>query len=684
MSVPERLKELRAQDSSYHPLNTSFPAVLITSSSANDVCPSTPTRSIENPRIAAMRGSDPRQNQSSHLIPIESPSNPQLIQLKNDKVSDSFGSLRRTKQGRLEIPLARPHVRQHATTDSRSNNWFPSMSAQDFMKSASIGSRITTTASKSGFFHVMPTAEVDKKIEEAIPIENKQRRLSTWDYVRFYMVVGVAQIFFLPVHDKKGAWISDEHLKVIMELEGYDNGIADMQLGIHPYSRFKVVWGLVISVIYITALTATPILASFQNFHDNADKFSVYSSIFYFFDALQHIFTFKLPTDEIPWLHHGKFTEYLKTCFILDLITIPPYELIVPLFTLSEGLQYGVSGLLLLLRMFRAFLIYDRLETNPLWHYTLKLFTQKVVGGRMLIKTARFGLHLFYFMHLYACAIYLVNRLVYFSKADDENDGVFLDTGSDKQYTIAFQLSLRNIFFFNRTGWQPYSVAESWVTMLFMTLGSLTYSGFLGAMEAVCMGSAPSVRIFREKLDEIKEFCHNQNFPKELQHKVEDYFKYKYKGKYINSKAVEQDMNESLRREVAFVTCEPLLAKIDFLRIPDPEKDKLFISLVASVLEEQYYIPGDLILRAGQVVDDMYIIREGFVEFVQGDQVLGSAAEGDFFGESGLLREVGTNVEVSVIAREYSMILVLHKKDFMTILAMYPELVVGGLQITSG
>ncbi|KAJ1559731.1 hypothetical protein HK096_011264, partial [Nowakowskiella sp. JEL0078] len=97
--------------------------------------------------------------------------------------------------------------------------------------------------------------------------------------------------------------------------------------------------------------------------------------------------------------------------------------------------------------------------------------------------------------------------------------------------------------------------------------------------------------------------------------------------------------------------------------------------LIASILEEHTFIPGDLILREGQMINNMFIIKEGYVEFVHNQEIIGNASETDFFGESGLLRESAMRSEVSVVAREYSILLSLHKNDFLAILELYPNLI---------
>jgi CRP/FNR family cyclic AMP-dependent transcriptional regulator len=54
---------------------------------------------------------------------------------------------------------------------------------------------------------------------------------------------------------------------------------------------------------------------------------------------------------------------------------------------------------------------------------------------------------------------------------------------------------------------------------------------------------------------------------------------------------------------------------------------------------EENYQPGEIIFRAGDEGDTMFVVREGAVELLVGDRVVAVVHAGDVFGEMALIEE---------------------------------------------
>ena len=83
-------------------------------------------------------------------------------------------------------------------------------------------------------------------------------------------------------------------------------------------------------------------------------------------------------------------------------------------------------------------------------------------------------------------------------------------------------------------------------------------------------------------------------------------------------------------------------------------------------------MPGDLIVRRGDLGSSMFFISKGSVRIVDSDQGddLAVLRAGSFFGETSLLREQPRNA--TVVASEYSNIYSLDKKRFDELLNRFP------------
>jgi len=81
---------------------------------------------------------------------------------------------------------------------------------------------------------------------------------------------------------------------------------------------------------------------------------------------------------------------------------------------------------------------------------------------------------------------------------------------------------------------------------------------------------------------------------------------------------------------------------------------------------------GDLIVRQGDVTEEMYFICRGEVDVLDSDnQVVSQLKDGNFFGEIGLL--LATGRIASVRAKTPCDLFVLSKTDFSRILRDHPQ-----------
>ena len=94
-------------------------------------------------------------------------------------------------------------------------------------------------------------------------------------------------------------------------------------------------------------------------------------------------------------------------------------------------------------------------------------------------------------------------------------------------------------------------------------------------------------------------------------------------------------------------------------------------------LQLQFYCPGDLVFRKGDVAREMYIVRSGLLQAVSEDglDVYATLSQGSVFGEvsllSGLVKadQKRTN---TVRSQSYSELFTLSKQDFQEVLENFP------------
>ena len=93
---------------------------------------------------------------------------------------------------------------------------------------------------------------------------------------------------------------------------------------------------------------------------------------------------------------------------------------------------------------------------------------------------------------------------------------------------------------------------------------------------------------------------------------------------------------------------------------------------IARLLKTRFAVPGDQVIRQGDIGEEMYFISSGAVRVILDDAddiILGT---GDFFGELALITEEPRNADIEALG--YCTLLALHKRDFKAFLKRNQDL----------
>jgi CRP-like cAMP-binding protein len=122
---------------------------------------------------------------------------------------------------------------------------------------------------------------------------------------------------------------------------------------------------------------------------------------------------------------------------------------------------------------------------------------------------------------------------------------------------------------------------------------------------------------------------------------------------------------------------EQLIARVSLFQ----KMDKRHIRQLARLVREQQYTPGQVIVQEGQPGLGLYIIAEGSAEVVQGESILRTLGEGDFFGEMSLLDDLPRTATVR--AATPARCLTLTKWEFLGELETHPQMALPMLPMLS-
>lgn len=170
------------------------------------------------------------------------------------------------------------------------------------------------------------------------------------------------------------------------------------------------------------------------------------------------------------------------------------------------------------------------------------------------------------------------------------------------------------------------------------------------------------------------KFLQQKEIESKFQRHLSDYFSELWgKNKGITEEDVLNPLPCSLRSEILLHQHRLALKKSESFQ-GNSEKSISLLHSIFRIMQIQYNLIGDIILRMDDSSSDMYIILDGEVKIIsiEGDAILGTLTEGDHFGETNIL--LGTRIRTAtVVATKITQMGVVGKKDLKKLLQAYPE-----------
>ncbi|KAJ3295627.1 hypothetical protein HDU79_008816 [Rhizoclosmatium sp. JEL0117] len=348
--------------------------------------------------------------------------------------------------------------------------------------------------------------------------------------------------------------------------------------------------------------------------------------------------------------------HYWKNRLLVDVITIFPFELLA-----IDGNEY-----LWAIRLLRMYKLFEITRTSPIYN-RLRVKTQewfRIGNAASLFFPLMFLFILF--MHVQACVIFLTGRVFDFSNDDIEpyRDAIFFD-----QYMWSLYMSTANMF---PLGYHPKNPMEQFITAVFVIAGAGLYACIVGAISSIAMGFDASGRLYKQKVDELKEYMRWKCLNPVTQRKVLKYYELKYRGKYFEEGSLLNEMNESLRMEIAVHNCRELISKVSFLKREQHDgRDDLFAGCIATALQPCYYVPGDILFLQGEIGADMYFLLSGSLNVLISGKRVAQLKDGAFFGELALY--ANTPRTATVQAASSCIVYRLSRDSFNSILDMFDD-----------
>lgn len=375
---------------------------------------------------------------------------------------------------------------------------------------------------------------------------------------------------------------------------------------------------------------------------------------------------------------HSSAIHYLKTWFVIDLLSTLPIDYIYQLWNDGTIASGSLFLTLRILRLTKLLSLLRLLRVARLVRYIYKL--EELIGVDIkLISMINLIVMIIFFCHWNGCMQFIAACLQgYPSDCWVIADGLITFKGNVTVPLDAWTMYTRSIWralsHALGTGYgtsPPINNTDIWMVNFSMLLGSSFYAVFIAQISSILMSMNVPGRKYNEMVAEVKQYMKFKHVPVYIQKRVLRYYEHKYQHKYFNENAILYDsavLSPTLRKSILMHKCQTLLAKLPVLANASEE---VLYNIMAK-LQFEVYFPDDIIFQMGTRPEAMYFIERGKVEEFRNDKMVYSITDGNYFGELSIM--LGVRQLTTAKAAEVSDIYCLRRTDLHTLLDDHPAL----------
>jgi voltage-gated potassium channel len=342
----------------------------------------------------------------------------------------------------------------------------------------------------------------------------------------------------------------------------------------------------------------------------------------------------------------GDRSRYLRGWFTVDLLAAFPFDLLAELPGIegtSAGSLIRFVGLLRVLRIARVLVLQRRWRVGTSFNPAL-------------LRLAFFGFWIALVGHWIACGWISLDGF-------ESGPSDLAPYQSSLYWTIT---TLTTVGFGDIT---PIGPGQTYYTMVTMALGAAMYGYIIGNVASLLANIDVLRSRHLTRIETINHFMRDRHVPRDLQARVRDYYNYLWETRMDRQTEMLEDLPKPLHIEIALHLNRNILQKVPLF---EGASEDFFRELVL-YLKPMVFLPGQMLMRRGEVGHQLYFINRGSVEVLSRDdsEVLAVLSDGDFVGEMALLSsQPRAN---TVTALEYCNVYALDREGFDLVLDGFPE-----------
>ncbi|RLM54412.1 potassium channel KOR1 [Panicum miliaceum] len=437
-------------------------------------------------------------------------------------------------------------------------------------------------------------------------------------------------------------------------------------LVIHPDNRWYRLWTKFILVWAVYSSFFTPLeFAFFRGLPRNLFLLDIAGQIAFLIDIVVKFFVaYRDPdTYRIVYDPTAIALRYFKSSFIFDLLGCFPWDAIYKACGSKEEVRY-----LLWIRLTRALKV-----TEFFWH-----LEKDIRVNYLFTRIVKLIVVELYCTHTAACIFYYLATTLPESmegytwigslKLGDYSYANFREIDLAKRYITSLYFAIVTMATVGYGDIHAVNIREMIFVMIYVSFDMILGAYLIGNMTALIVKGSRTER-FRDKMKEVIRYMNRNKLGKEIREQIKGHLRLQYESSYTEA-SVLQDIPVSIRAKISQTLYKPYVESVPLFKGCSAE----FIQQIVIRLQEEFFLPGEVILEQGSAVDQLYFVCYGALEGVgigedgQEETLLMLEPESSF-GEISILCNIPQPYTVRVC--ELCRLLRLDKQSFTNILEIY-------------
>ncbi|XP_071360804.1 potassium voltage-gated channel subfamily H member 1b isoform X2 [Trachinotus anak] len=407
------------------------------------------------------------------------------------------------------------------------------------------------------------------------------------------------------------------------------------------YCLFKTTWDWVILILTFYTAIMVPYNVSFKTKQNNVTWLvvdSIVDVIFLVDIVLNFHTTFVGPAGEVISDPKLIRMNYVKTWFVIDLLSCLPYDVINAFENVDEGISSLFSSLKVV-RLLRLGRVARKLD-----HYI------EYGAAVLVLLVCVFGLA----AHWLACIWYSIGD---YEVIDEDTNTVRMDSwlyllgetvgtpyrfntsgsgrweggpSKDSVYITSLYFTMTSLTSIGFGNIAPNTDGEKIFAVAMMMIGSLLYATIFGNVTTIFQQMYANTNRYHEMLNSVRDFLKLYQVPKGLSERVMDYIVSTWSmSRGIDTDKVLQICPKDMRADICVHLNRKVFKEHPAFRLASDG----CLRALAMEFQTVHSAPGDLIYHAGESVDSLCFVVSGSLEVIQDDEVVAILGKGDVFGD---------------------------------------------------